>query len=140
MENILDSFTRQGRKFKQRMKGKKNKSDKAETNTAEENVDSSSSLLRPDPRTATGGYDGEGNRTSTDTRQVHSRDRSPQPESVPVGGGNDDGEGKKVEAGEQEVSQGHSFLEPSFETLVGGGPGPTELGPLSPSPSTPIRT
>ena len=55
MDNILDSFTRQGRKLKQRMKGKKNKSHKTGANTAVENVDSSSSLLRPDPRTAAGG-------------------------------------------------------------------------------------
>jgi hypothetical protein len=95
MDNFLDSVTRKGRKFKERLRGKKGKRDKTGANTAEESIDSSSSLLPPVPHIAAGGHDGEGSRASTDTRQVHPRDRSPQPESVPVGGRDDGGEGER---------------------------------------------
>ena len=137
MDDFLDSVTRKGRKFKERLKGKKDKRDKTEANTVEESIDSSSSLLRSVPHIAAGGHDEEGGRTSTDTPQVHSRGRS-QPESVPVEGRGDDGEGRVVDADEKEVSQGHSCPEPNIENVVGGGPGPTSVGPLSPSLSAPI--
>jgi hypothetical protein len=134
MDNFLDSITRKGRKFKERLRGKKGKRDKTGANTAE---DSSSSLLRPVPHIAAGGHDGEESRASTDTRQVHSRGRSPQPESVPVGGRDDDGEEGEADIGEKEVTQEHSSPAPNVETVVGGGPGSAEVGPLSPTPSTP---
>ena len=82
---MLDSLTKQGRKLKQRLKGKKNKPDKKGAKTAEENINSSGSLLRPVPHIAAGGHSGAGSRTSTD-EQAHSGDRSPQPKSVSIGG------------------------------------------------------
>ena len=139
MDNFLDSVTRKGRKVKERLRGKKGKQDKTGANTAEESIDSSSSFLRPVPHIAAGGHDGEGSRASTDTRQVHSRDRSPQPEPVQVGGRDDNGKGKEVDAGKKEVGQGHSRQGPNVESAVGGRPDLAETKPLSPSPSTPIR-
>ena len=134
MDSFLDSITRKGREVKERLRGKKGKRDKSGANTAEESINSSSSFLRPVPRVAAGGHDGEGSRLSTDTRQVHSRDRSPQPEVVPVGGRGDNGKGKEVDAGKKEVGQSHSCQGPNVETAVGGRPGLAEVGPLSPSP------
>jgi hypothetical protein len=139
MDDFLDSVTRKGRKVKERLRGKKDKRDKTGVNTAEESIGPSSSLLRTVPHIAAGGHDGEGSRTTTDTHQVHSRGRSPQSESVPVGGREDDREGREPDADEKEVGQGHSCPEPNVETVVGGGPGLTSAGPLSPSPSTPIQ-
>ena len=138
MDNFLDSVTRKGKKVKERLRGKKGKRDKAGANTAEESIGSPSSPLGPVPHIPAGGHDGEASRASTDTRPVHSRDRPPQPELAPVGGGGDDGEGKEAEGGEKEVGQGHSCLEPNAETAAGGGPGPAQAEPLSPPPSTPI--
>ena len=138
MDKFLDSVTRKGREVKERLRGKKDGRDKTGANTAEESIGPSSSLLRPVPHIAAGGHDGEGSRTSTDTRQDHSRGRSPQPEPVSVGGSEDDREGREADADEKEVSQGPSCPEPKVETMVGGGPGSTEVGPLSSSQSAPI--
>ena len=136
MDNFLDSVTRKARKVKDGLRGKKGKQDKTGANTADDSIGSPSSLLQPVAHIAAGGHDGEESRASTDTRQVHSRGRSPQPEPVPVGGKDDDGEGKEADDGEKVVGQSHSFLGPNFETVVGGGPGLAEVGPLSASPST----
>ena len=138
MDNFLDSVTSKGRKVKERLKGIKGKKDKAGANITEESISTSSSFLQPVPLIAATGHDGEGGRASADTPQVHSRDRSPQPESVPVGGRDDDGEGKEADVDKKVVGQGRSYPEPNVETAVGGGPGPMEVGPLIPSPSTPI--
>ena len=138
MHNFLESFTRKGRKVKERLRGKKGKRDKSGGDTTDESISSSSSFLRPVPHIAAGGHDGEGSRVSTDTRQVHSRGRSPQPEPVPAGGRCDDGKGKGVDIGKKVASRDHSFLGPNVEIVVGGGPSPTEVGPLVPSPPTPI--
>ena len=138
MDNFLDSVTRKGRKVKERLKGKKGKQDKMGADTPEEGVDSSSSVLRPILRTVAGGLDREGSRANTNTRQVHSRGRSPQPEPVPAGGKDDDGEGKEADVGKKVAIPGHSSLGPNVGTAVGGGTGPTEVGPLVPVPSTPI--
>ena len=132
MDNFLDSVTRKGKKVKERLRGKKGKRDKAGANSAEESIRSSSSFLRPVPHVVAGGHDGEGSRASTDTQQVHSRDRSPQPEPVPVGGREDDGEGKEADVGEKVVGQSHSFLGSNVGTVVGGGTGSTEVGPSTP--------
>jgi hypothetical protein len=138
MDNFLDSVTRKGRKVKERLRGKKDKRDKTGANTAEESIDSSGSLLRPVPHTATGGHDGEGSRTSIDTRQVHSRGRYPQLEPVPVEGRENDREGREASADGKEVGQGHSCPEPNVEIVVGGEPGLISVRPLSPSSPTPI--
>ena len=138
MDNFLDSVTRKGRKVKERLSGKGGKRDKSGVNTAEGSIGSSSSVLRQVPHIAAGGHDGEGSRTSTDTRQVHSRGRSPQPESMPVGGREDDKEGREADPDEKEMSQGPSRPEPKVENVVGGGPDSTEVGAFSSSSSTPI--
>ena len=138
MDNFLDSVTRKGRKVKDRLRGKKGRKDKTGADTAEESIDSSSSFLRPVPHIAASGHDGKGSRASTDTRQDHSRGRSPQPEPVPTGGKDGNGEGKEADVGKKVAIQGHSPLEPNVETMVVSGPSPTEVGPLVPSPSTPI--
>ena len=138
MDNFLDSVTSKGRKVKQRLKGKKGKKDKAGANITHESISSPSSLLQPVPHIAAAGRDGEGSRASADTPQFHSRDRSAQPEAEAVGGRDDDGEGKEADADKKLVGQSHSCPEPNVETVVGGGPGLTEVGPLDPSPSTPI--
>ena len=139
MSNFLDSVTSKGKKFKERLKGKKGKQDKAGDNTAEGSISSSSPFPRPVPHVTAGGHDEERSGASADTRQVHSRDRPPQPESALIGGRDDD-EGKEAKIGGKVVEQSHSHLEPNVETVVGGGPGLTddEVGPLAPSPSTPI--
>ena len=121
MDNFLGSVIRKGRKVKERLRGKKGKRDKTGANTAEESIGSPSSLLRPASHIAVGGRDGQGSRASTDTRQAHPRDRSPQPESVPVGGRDDDGERKEVGVGEKEVGQGRSCLEPNAAPILLGG-------------------
>ena len=134
MDNFLDSVTRKGRKVKDRLRGKKGKMDKTRANTAE-SIGSPSSLLQPVSHITAGGHDGEESRVSADTRQVHSRGRSPQPESMTVRGrGNEEGRESVVD--EKRASQGHSCPEPNAETVVGGGAGPVGVGPLSPSPST----
>ena len=130
MDNFLDSVTRKGRKVKERLRGKKDKRDKTGANTAQE----SSSVLRPVPHIAVGGHDGERSGTNTDTRQVRSRGGSPQPGSVPARGRQDDRDGREDDDDEKEVSQGHSRPEPNVETVVGGGPDPTSVGPLSSTP------
>ena len=104
MDDMLDSLTKQGRKLKQRLRGKKDKPDKKGASTTE-SVGSSNSLLRPAPRIAAGGHSGTGSRTSIDERQIHSRDRSPQPESISV-------EEKPAEVGEAEVSKECPSLDP----------------------------
>ena len=137
MDNFLDAVARRGRKLKERLRGKGDKRDKSRANTTEESIGPSSSFLRPGPPIAAGGHDREGSRASTEARQVHSRGRSPQPEPVPVGGRDDDGERKEVDVDKKEVGQDHSDPEPNVETAMGGGLGPTEVRPLSPSSFTP---
>ena len=98
---MLDSLTKQGRKLKQRLRGKKNKPNRTGADNAEERVDSSSSLLRPAPHIVAGGHGGAGSRTSGDERRIDSEDRSPQPEPVSV-------EGRQEGGDEKEVSKEHS--------------------------------
>ena len=83
MEKMLDSFSRQGRKLKDRLKGGKHKRDGKGADTAGERDDPSGSFLRPEPHVTTGGHDGEGNRTSTGVSQV---DPSPSVPSIPYSG------------------------------------------------------
>ena len=98
MDDILDSITKKGMKFKQLMKGKKNKPDKTGTNIAE-SINSSGSPLQPTSHIVTGGHGEEGIRTSTDERENPSRDRFP--ESVAVGE-------REVVVDEKEANEGHS--------------------------------
>lgn len=130
MNGILDSLTKQGRKLKHRLGGKKHKPDKRESNAAGEVVDLPGSLLRPEPRVAAGGHDGEGSGISTGGSQVHSRDRYPQPRSMQPSGSDE------VQKWREEVSQSHSRLDPDVKVTAGSGPS-REVEQVYPSPSIP---
>ena len=135
MDDILDSLSRQGRKLKDRLKGKKHKRGGKGASTAGERGDSSGSLLRPEPRVVAGGQDGEGSRASTDVPQVLLRDQFPQPKPVPAGGNGDDNlRRREANVDEKEVSQKDSHLEPDF--VMGSGPS-QETEQVEPSPSAP---
>jgi len=136
MDNILDSLSRQGKKLKHRLKGKKHKLDRTGANTPGESAGSSISLLRPESRVAASSHDGEGSGTNTDAREVRPTDRSPQPEPMPAGGSNNDRQRREADVDEKEVSQKHSHLDPDVEVVVRGGPGP-EVERVYPSPSIP---
>ena len=129
MDDMLDSLSRQGRKLKDRLKGRKDKRDRTGTNTP---VDPSGSLLRPEPRVATSGHDGEGSGTGKDTRQARSRGRSPQPER----GDDDDRLGRKADVDGKEASQRNSRLVPDVGIVVGSRPS-QEVERIYSSPSTP---
>ena len=137
MDNIRNSVSRLKKDLKHRLRGKKDKSDRSGANAAGERIDSSGSLPQPEPRVAAGGHDGEGSRTSTDARQVRSRDRSPQPESVPAGGSDNDGKKREVDVDGKEVSQSDSRLDPNPEFVVDSRPR-REVERVHPSPSTPL--
>ena len=133
MDDILDSLSKQGRKLKNRLKGKKHKSDRVGANTPGESP-GSGSFLQPEPHLVASGCDGEGDRAGADVQQDRSRDRSPQPEPVPAGG-DDDRQGGEADVNEKEVSQGHSRLDSDDEAAVGSGAG-GEVERVYPSPST----
>ena len=128
MDDMLDSLTKQGRKLKQRLRGKKNKPDKTGANTTEENINSSSSLLRPVAHIAAGGHDGAGSRTSANERQTHSRDGSPQPKSVSVGG-------READVDEKEMSKGRSRPDADADFVEGSEPS-REAERVHPDPPT----
>jgi len=123
MDDILDSLSKKGRKFKHLLKGKGHKSDSTGANTTGESAGSSGSLLRPEPHVVAGGRDGEGKRTSTDVQQDRSRDGSPQPEPMPAG--ESDGGRQRGEAG----------VDGKGERVMDGGVS-REVERVYPSPST----
>jgi hypothetical protein len=135
MDDILDSLSKKGKKFKDKLRGKKHKPDRTGVDAAGEIASSSGSLLRPEPHVAAGGHDGEGNRTSTDVQQDRSRDQSPQPEPMPAGGSDDDRQRREADVDQKEVSQRHSHLDPDVEVVVDSGPS-REVERVHPSPST----
>ena len=121
--------------LKHRLKGKKREPDRTEASVAEERVDPSDSLSRPESRFAASGHDGEDGGTSTDARQLCSRAQSPQPEPAPAGG-SDDGERREEEIGGKEVSQRRLSLDPNAKFVVDSGPS-QEVDQVHPSPPTP---
>ena len=124
---MLDSIAKQGRKFKQQLRGKKNKPDKTGVDNAEERIDSSSSLPQPVPHIVAGGHGGAGSRISTNEQRIDSGDGSPQPEPVSIWRRQEDG-------GEKEVNRERSRPDPDSS-----GPGQeAEQAPSSSSdPSAP---
>ena len=128
-DDMLDSVTKHGRKLKQRLRGKKKEPDETGANNTEESIDSPSSLLQPVPPISTGGHGGAGSRTSTDDRQAHSRDGSPQPEPASVGGREEDGD-------KTEVSKGHSRPDSDADAVEDNGPS-REAEQVHPSLSRP---
>ena len=136
MDGILNSLTKQGKKFKHRLRGRKHKPDRTGANAAGEGANSSGLLLRPDSRLVTGGHDGEGSRISTDGSQVRSRDRSPQPRSMQPGGSDEVQKRREADADEEEVGQSHSRTDPEVKVTAGSGPS-REVEQVYPSPPTP---
>ena len=137
MDGILNSLSRQGKKFKHRLRGKKHRPDRTEANTPGESARSSGSLLRPEPHTVAGGHDREGNRTGTGVQQDRSGDRSPQPKPMPAGGSDDDHQRREadVDREEEKVGQSHPCLDPDLEVVVDSGTS-REVERIYPSPST----
>ena len=136
MDKILSSLSNQGRKLKDRLKGRKHKRGRKGADTAGERGTSPGSLLQPGPSVAAGGHDGEGGRTTIDVPQVRSRDRSPQPEPVPPHESDDDDpQGREANVDEKRVSRGYSHLDPGVG-VVGSGLS-REVDQVDPSPSPP---
>ena len=71
MDDVRNSLSRFKKDIKLRLKGKKRAPDGIGSNVTGETANPSDSLLRPGPRVAASGHDGEGNRTSTVTSQIH---------------------------------------------------------------------
>ena len=118
---MRSSFSKLRMDIKYRLRGKKHAPDKVGAGIAGEPVDSSSSLLRPEPH-LTASVDSGGSRTSTDVRQARSRVPSPQPKPIPTGGGNKDPQKEDADVGENEVGQGHSGPDPDTKIAMGSGP------------------
>ena len=135
MGNILSSLSRQGRKLKNRLRGKKHEPDRAGANAAGERVDSSGSLLELEPRIVASGHDGEESGTSTDGPRVRSMDRI-QPEPMPAGRSDKVPQRREVNINRKEIGQRHSRLDPDSEVAVDSRPS-REVERVYPSPSTP---
>jgi len=118
-----------------KLRRRKHKPGRTGADTVGERVDSSGSLPRPEPRVAAGGHDGEGSRTSTDGRQIRSRDTSPHPESVLAGGSDNDRKSREEDVDGKEVSQSDSRLDPNAEFVVDSGPS-RGVERVHPPPST----
>ena len=121
MDDIRGSFSKLKKDVKYRLRGKKHAPDKVGAGTVGERVDSSSSFLRPEPHLTASGDSGGGSRTSTDARQPRSRDPSPQSNSIPAGGGNEDPQKGGADVHEKGVGQGDSGLDPDTKVAVGSG-------------------
>ena len=136
MDEFIDSLSRQGRKLKDRLKGKRHKRDRKGTSTAGERGDSSGSLLRLEPRVVAGDHDGEGSGTTTGVPKVRSKDRPPQPKSMPTGRNNDSDLQRELNVDEEGVSQRDLSLDPEVEAAVGSGPS-REVEQVEPTPTVP---
>ena len=131
---MLDSIAKQGRKFKQRLRGKKNKPDKTGADNAEERVDSSSSLLQPTPHIVAGDHGGAGSRTSMDERRIDSGDRS-QLEPVSVEGRQEGGDGTEVSKERSRPDAYAGVVEDSGPSQEAEQLHPASSDPLTPPPT-----
>ena len=138
MEDIRKSLFELKKGFKHRLGGKKRAPDRAGANTAGERLSSSGSFLRPDPRIAVSGHDGEGSRIGTDVSQARSRDPSPHPESVPADEGRDNVQGREDGVDKKEVSWKNSSPDLGVEGAAGSGPCREVKEASSPLSTTPI--
>jgi len=137
MDNVRTSFSglkKDLKGFKHRLASKLRGSDRTGTDATRESIDSPHLLLRPEPRIAADGHGGEGGTITTDDRQVPSREQFPQPNTMPVGGGDDDRKRREGDADGKELSQRRSQLDPDVEVVVGSGSN-REVDPTHPSPS-----
>ena len=119
MDDIRKSLSKLKKDFKHRVGRKKRAAGGAGDNATEETAGSSLSPMRPDPRVATSGHDGEGGRISTGVSQAHSRDRSPRPKPMQADEGSDDSRGRGAGVDEKGTSQSRS--DPGLD--VGGAAG-----------------
>jgi hypothetical protein len=101
-----------------------------------ESVEPSGPLPRPEPRVTASDHGGEGGGTNTTEQQVRSRDRSPQPESMAVGGSDDNRQRTEADVGNKEVDGRHSPLDTDVGVVADGEPS-REVERLHPSLSTP---
>ena len=122
MDDIRSSFSKLKKDVKYRLRGKKHAPGKVGAGTAVEQVDSSSSLLRPDPHLTASGDGGGGSKINTGVRQARSRDPSPQPKTISAGGGNEDPQKGDADVDEKEVGQGRPGLDSDTKVVLGGGP------------------
>ena len=122
MDGIRSSFSKLKKDVKYRLRGKKHTPDKVGAGTAEDRVDSSSSLLRPEPHITASGDSGGGSRTSADVRQTRSRDPSPQSKPILTDGGNEDPQRGNAGVDEKEFSHRDSGLDSDTEVAVGSEP------------------
>ena len=123
MDDIRSSFSRLKKDLKHQMRGRIDNLDITGAKDVEERV---YLLSRPEPRVAAGDHDREGSRARTDGQKVHSSDRSPQLEPVPVGVSDNNGKG---------FSRRRSRLDPNPEFVVDSRPR-REVERVHPSPST----
>ena len=139
MDDMRKSLSKLKKDFKHRVGGKKHALGRAEADTAGEEVSSSASLLRPGPRIAVSGHDGEGARINADVSQVYSRDPSPHPEFVPADEGRLDGpQRKEADVNEKESNQKDLRLDLDVEVVAGSGSSHEAEQASSPPPVAPI--
>ena len=136
MDDMRSSFSRMKKGLKHRLGGKKLASDRPEDKATGERVDSSASLLRPDPRAAESGHDEKRSGISTGVLQAHPREPSPQPEPMPADEGRGDPKGKEADVDRKEASRRHSRLGPDVEVAPGSGPSQEVQRASSPLPFT----
>ena len=141
MDNIRTSFSNLKKDLKHRLGRKKRAPDRTGDEVAGERVDSSASLLRPDPHVAASGRNGEASRIVTDVSQTRSMDPPPQPKSMPAGEGRNDLQKEEVDVDEKGGSPDHSRLDPGAEVAPRSGPSREEergyYGAWSLSPQLP---
>ena len=136
MDGVRNSFSQFKKDVKNRLRRKKYAPDGAGDNAIGERIDSSGSLLRPDSHATASGHDGGGSGASTDIRNPHSRDRSPQLVTMRVGESRDDPPKKDADVGKKEVGREYSHAQ--LDTGVAGECEPgREIERAHPSPSVP---
>jgi len=138
MDDIRDSLSGMKKKFKQRLTGRKHKTDGTGTNPGGERADSTSLLLQQDPHVAMGeSYGREGDGANAGGERAFSTDR-PQtdgPEPVTAHESDNGQERGKADVDGGEASQ-NLHPHPDVEVAVDSGRS-GELEGVNPSPSTP---
>ena len=135
MAHLVDSLTRQGKRIRDRLRGKKHKPGKPGANTPGESVDSSGSSLQPESSIAERGNDRGWGGSNAPEQQVRSGDESPHPGTTPGSGG---GDRRETEASADEKKVNQSNLRPDANVGVTVGSEPSqEVEQVQPSPPLP---